>query len=270
MSFDLRSVRSALFLPASNPRAVARAREAGADLVILDLEDAVKVAEKDFARQAVVEALAEPWAVPVAVRLNAAASEWYEADVEAVCLASPDAVVLPKVEEPMLVERVAQRIGFPVLAMIETPAGVLAAPAIARAAGLTGLIAGTNDLAASLNVPAESRRSSMSVALQTIVLAARAAGVAAIDGVYNRLDDSEGLEHECREGRRLGFDGKSLIHPGQIEACNRAFSPSDEQIERAKRLIEAFDGGAQRFEDEMIEAMHIDEARRVLDRAARV
>ncbi|HVL78405.1 MAG TPA: CoA ester lyase [Sphingomicrobium sp.] len=270
MIIDLFSVRSALFLPASNPRAIAKARTLDADLVILDLEDAVKAGDKEAARQAVVDALAQGWPMPVAVRVNAAGGQWYEADAEALCDAAADAVVIPKVEEPMLVERVAERWGKPVLAMIETARGVLFAPQIAEAHGIAGLVAGTNDLAASLRVPGEGSRASLSVALQTIVISARAAGVAAFDGVFNKLGDSDGLAAECEEGRRLGFDGKSLIHPDQIDPCNRAFSPSPVEVDRARRLVAAFDGGAQRFEDEMIEAMHLEQARRVLKRAARV
>ncbi len=270
MTLDLFSVRSALFLPASNPRAVAKARTLEPDLVIFDLEDAVKADDKHAARQAAIEALAKPWPMPVAVRVNAAGSFWYEADAQAVGATAADAIVLPKVEEPILVERVAERSGKPVLAMIETARGVLAAPAIAEAHGIAGLIAGTNDLAASLRLPAEGVRASLSLALQTIVLCARATGLAAFDGVFNRLNDPDGFAAECEEGRQLGFDGKTLIHPSQIEPCNRAFSPSPAEVDQARRLVAAFDGGVQRHEDEMIEAMHLDAARRVLTRAARV
>jgi citrate lyase subunit beta/citryl-CoA lyase len=149
--------------------------------------------------------------------------------------------------------------------MIETAAGVLAAPEISSQAG--GLIAGTNDLRADLRLPLDATREPISTALQMIILAARASGVAAFDGVFNNLEDSDGFLKEAEEGRRLGFDGKSLIHPNQIEACHRAFAPSSTEIERAKALVEAFQGGAERFGNEMIERMHVDAAQRVLARA---
>jgi citrate lyase subunit beta/citryl-CoA lyase len=149
--------------------------------------------------------------------------------------------------------------------MVETAAGVLASPEIARESA--ALIAGTNDLRADLRIPAGSDRSSLSVALQTVVLAGRAAGIPVFDGVFNDLDNLEGFESECAEGRSLGFDGKTLIHPKQIDACNRAFSPTEEEIARARQLVEAFGGGAQRFGGEMIERMHVEAAQRLLDRA---
>jgi citrate lyase subunit beta/citryl-CoA lyase len=163
------------------------------------------------------------------------------------------------------VHGVAEAVNKPVLAMIETAAGVLAA---AQIAGTTaGLIAGTNDLRADLRLPLDATRDPISASLQMIVLAARAAGVAAFDGVFNGLDDPDGFLEEAQEGRRLGFDGKSLIHPNQIEPCHRAFAPSAGEIERAKALVEAFQGGAERFGDEMIERMHLEAAERVLERA---
>jgi citrate lyase subunit beta/citryl-CoA lyase len=164
-----------------------------------------------------------------------------------------------------LVHGVAEAVDKPVLAMIETAAGVLAAAQIAGASA--GLIAGTNDLRSDLRLPLDASREPISASLQMIVLAARAAGVAAFDGVFNRLDDPDAFLREAEEGRRLGFDGKSLIHPNQIEPCHRAFSPSDAEVERAKALVEAFQGGAERFGDEMIERMHVEAARRVLERA---
>jgi citrate lyase subunit beta/citryl-CoA lyase len=149
--------------------------------------------------------------------------------------------------------------------MIETAAGVLAAPAIAHE--VSALIAGTNDLSADLRLPAGAGRPPLQMALQTVVVSARAAGIAAFDGVYNQLTDLEGFGAEAEEGRRLGFDGKSLIHPDQIDPCNRAFGPTDAEVERARKLVEAFSGGAERFEDQMIERMHVEAARRTLERA---
>jgi citrate lyase beta subunit len=160
---------------------------------------------------------------------------------------------------------VGETVRKPVLAMIETAAGVLAAAEIAQVCA--ALIAGTNDLRADLRLPLDADRTPVSTALQMIVLAARAAGIACFDGVFNGLEDTEGLTREAEEGRRLGFDGKSLIHPNQIEPCHRAFAPSAAEVERARALVEAFHGGAERFGNEMIERMHVEAAQRVLERA---
>jgi citrate lyase subunit beta/citryl-CoA lyase len=263
---DLFAVRSILFLPASNPRAIAKARESAADLVVLDLEDAVKPGDKDSARRAAVEAAATPWPMPLAIRVNAVGAHWHAEDVPAVAASGADFLVVPRAQSPAAIADVARATGKPVLAMIETAAGVLAAGAIGPET--TGLIAGTNDLRADLRLPLDANREPISTALQTIVLAARAAGVAVFDGVFNGLDDKDGFLREAEEGRRLGFDGKSLIHPNQIEPCHEAFAPSGAEVERARALIGAFDGGAERFRDEMIERMHVEAARRVLARAA--
>jgi citrate lyase subunit beta/citryl-CoA lyase len=265
MMTDLFAVRSVLFLPASNPRAIARARKAGADLVVLDLEDAVKPGDKEAARAAAVEAAADRWPVPVAIRVNGVGTEWHSLDVDSVARSDADFAVLPRAISGHLVGNVADALGKPVLAMVETAAGVLSAADIAAASA--GLIAGTNDLRADLRLPLDSGRQAVSAALQMVVLAARATGIAVFDGVYNRLDDPEGFLGEAREGRTLGFDGKSLIHPNQIEPCHQAFAPTADEVERAGRLVAAFDGGAARFEDAMIERMHVEQARRVLARA---
>jgi citrate lyase subunit beta/citryl-CoA lyase len=263
---DLFAVRSVLFLPASNPRAIARAREAGADLVVLDLEDAVKPADKRQAREAAVEAVASQWPMPVAIRVNGVGTEWHSLDVDAAARSEADLVVVPRAISAHLVHGVAEAVSKPVLAMIETAAGVLAAAQIADASA--ALIAGTNDLRADLRLPLDSSREPISASLQMIVLAARAAGIAAFDGVFNGLDDAEGFRAEAEEGRRLGFDGKSLIHPNQIEPCHVAFAPSPAELQRARALVDAFAGGAERFGDEMIERMHVEAARRMLARAA--
>ena len=264
-AFDLFAVRSLLFLPASNPRAIAKARQAGADLVILDLEDAVKTGDKKAARKAAVEAAADQWPVPLAIRINAVGSEWHSLDLDAVARSRADLVVLPRAISAHLAHGVAEAAGKPVLAMIETAAGVLAAPEIA--AETAGLIAGTNDLRADLRLPLDATREPISASLQLIVLAARAAGVPVFDGVFNNLEDSDGFLREAADGRRLGFDGKSLIHPKQIEPCHRAFAPSAAELERARALVDAFQGGAERFGDEMIERMHVEAAERLLARA---
>ena len=265
MDLDLFGTRSLLFLPASNPRAIAKARDAGADFVILDLEDAVKPTDKDAARDAAVAAVAESWPVPVAIRINGLASDWHLADVEAAANSAAGFVVLPRCAGADEARLVGEMTSKPVLAMVETAAGVLAAPAIASE--VVGLIAGTNDLAADLHLPADAGRGPLQTALQSIVLAARAAGVAAFDGVFNRLDDADGLEAECRDSRRLGFDGKSLIHPAQIAPCHQAFAPSEAELDRARRLVAAATGGAERFENAMIERMHVESAERLLARS---
>ncbi|MGE5563769.1 MAG: HpcH/HpaI aldolase/citrate lyase family protein [Bacillota bacterium] len=263
---DLFAVRSVLFLPASNPRAIAKAREAGADLVVLDLEDAVKPEDKDLARSAAVEAVAAPWPMRVAIRVNGAGTQWHSLDLDAVASSRADLAVIPRAASAHLVHDMAETVSKPVLAMIETAAGVLAASEIAQASA--GLIAGTNDLRADLRLPLDATREPISAALQMIVLAARAAGVAVFDGVFNNLEDRDGFLREAQDGRRLGFDGKSLIHPNQIAPCHRAFAPSEAEVERARALVEAFHGGAERFGNEMIERMHVEAAQRVLARAA--
>lgn len=262
---DLFAVRSVLFLPASNPRAIAKARDSGADLVVLDLEDAVKPADKESAREAAVDAVAPEWPMPVAIRINGAGTEWHSLDIDAVATSAADVVVVPRASSAHLVRGVATAVAKPVLAMIETAAGVLAAAEIA--AETAGLIAGTNDLRADLRLPLDATREPISTALQWIVLTARAAGVAVFDGVFNGLDDADGFMAEARDGRRLGFDGKSLIHPNQIEPCHRAFAPTAPELERARQLVQAFEGGAERMGEEMIERMHVEAAQRILERA---
>jgi (3S)-malyl-CoA thioesterase len=261
--------RTALFLPASNPRAIEKARGLSADLVILDLEDAVKGADKRTARLAAAEAVAQGFGPRLAaIRLNGIEAGEHLEDVAAIAASRADFAVLPKAERAADVAQVAKALGKPLLAMIETPLGVLAAADIAAVPGVSGLIAGTNDLAASLRLPPSSGRAQMSVALQTIVLAARANAVWALDGVFNRLDDPEGLAAECAEGRALGFDGKSLIHPNQIEIATTAFGPSAQEVEEARALVAAARGGAERYQGRMIETMHVDQARALLDRAS--
>lgn len=260
--------RSLLFLPASNPRAIEKARSLAADMVILDLEDAVKEDDKEAAREAAISATVEGFGErKVAVRLNALETPHFGLDVVAVRQCAVDYIVLAKVESPKQVHDATQLTSKPVLAMIETPQGVIDAAAIAGVAD--GLIAGVNDLAATLRIPKGSGRSGLSYALQRIVLSARAAGIAAFDGVYNRLESDEGLALECAEGRAFGFDGKSVIHPSQIDVVNRAFSPSDAELEVARRLVEAASGGAERHDGQMIEQMHVDQAKAMLARAER-
>jgi len=260
----LRLVRTLLFLPASNPRAIEKARGLGADMVVLDLEDAVKPEDKAAARAAAVEAVEAGFPMPVAIRINSD-DRWWAEDVAAAKASAADYVIVPMTRGHDDVAKAREATGKPVLAMVETARGVLAAPAIAEVA--EALIAGTNDLAADLGLRPGGARGALATALQSILLAARAAGKAAFDGVCNKLDDPAGLEAECREGRAFGFDGKSLIHPGQIDIANRLFGPSEEEAEAARRLIAAATGGAERHEGEMIERMHVEQARFLLARA---
>lgn len=264
----LRHCRSLLFVPASNAKAMAKARDLAADMIILDLEDSVPEPDKAAAREAAIEAAAQGYgARPLAIRVNATDTPHYGEDVVAVRRAAAHYVVLAKAERPKQVADAAWLIGKPVLAMIETPRGVIDAADIAPATH--GLIAGTNDLAASLGVPPGAGRSGLGYALQRVVVAARAAGVAAFDGVYNKLEADDGLSSECEEGRRFGFDGKSVIHPAQIEAVNRAFGPTDAELEEAERLIAAATGGAERHEGRMIETLHVEQARTLIAKGRR-
>jgi (3S)-malyl-CoA thioesterase len=265
---NLRHIRTLLFLPASNPRAIEKARTLPADMIVLDLEDAVKPEDKARGREAAVAAVAEGFGGrPVAIRVNGQGTPWYGEDVVALRSSRAQFAILPKAERAVQLQDLIRLVERPVLAMIETARGVLA---VRELAPLTSaLIAGTNDLSADLGIPPGEGRAGLSVSLQRIVLAARAEGIAAFDGVYNRLEDDEGLAAQCREGRAYGFDGKSLIHPSQIDTANRLFGPSDEELDAAARLVEAATGGAERFEGRMIESLHVEQARAVLAKGRR-
>lgn len=265
---NLRLCRSLLFVPAANPRAIEKARELEADMIILDLEDSVKEEDKAAAREAATAAAVQGFGGrPTAIRVSPTASRHYGSDVVAVRRSPVDYVVVAKTESAKQAADAAWLVGKPVLAMIETPKGVIDAAAIAPAT--RGLIAGTNDLAAALGVPPESGRHGLVYALQRIVLAARAAGAAAFDGVYNKLEADDGLRAECEEGRLFGFDGKSVIHPNQLAAVNQAFAPSQAELEAAQALIAAATGGAQRHQGRMIETLHVEQARGLLAKARR-
>jgi len=261
--------RTALFLPASNPRAIEKARGLSADMVILDLEDAVKAEDKEAAREAAktVEGFGDRL---FGIRVNAEDSEHWKNDLKAVKKSAATHVIVPKVEKPETVVYAALYSGRPVLAMIETAAGVMNVGPIASATGwglkMAGLIAGTNDLAASLRLPPAAGRAQMQLALQLIVLAARGREIWALDGVFNKLDDADGLAAEAAEGRLLGFDGKSLIHPNQIDVVRAAFDPSPAELDDARALIAAASGGAERYRDQMIEDMHVEQAKLLLAR----
>jgi citrate lyase subunit beta/citryl-CoA lyase len=265
---NLRTCRSLLFLPASNPRAIEKARTLPADLIILDLEDAVREEEKADARRLLVEATRESFGNrPVAVRVNPSGSRHYGEDVTAVRHAEVDYIVLSKAESAKDAHDAGWLMTRPVLAMIETPRAVIGAASIAPSAA--GLIAGTNDLSAALGLPQQQAREGLLFALQRIVLAARASGIPVFDGVYNGLEADAGLEAECRQGRAWGFDGKSVIHPSQIETANRLFGPTDAELAEARRIVAAATGGAERHEGRMIEAMHVETAHRLIARARR-
>lgn len=260
--------RSLLFVPASNARALDKARQLDADMIVIDLEDSVRDEDKPAARDAAAAAVSEGFGGrPLAIRVNPTSSAHYGADVVAVRRAPVDFVVLSKTESAKQAHDVTWLLGKPVLAMIETPRGVIDAAAIAPAT--RGLIAGTNDLSAALGLPPQVDRRGLVYALQRIVLAARSAGVAAFDGVYNRLEADGGLEAECEEGRLYGFDGKSVIHPSQIDVVNRAFAPSEAELEAAQALIAAATGGAERHQGRMIETLHVEQARGLLAKARR-
>lgn len=266
----LRLVRTMLFVPASRPRAIEKARTLDCDFIILDLEDSVLPEDRERARQAAVEAVRAGFdGRPCAIRINAEGRADHGLDMVAVRTAQPPYVIVPKVMNPRQAHDVHLVTQRQAIAMIESPSGIVNAQAIAREPGVVALMAGTNDLRRGLGVPPDAPRSSFSFALQSIILAARSAGVAAFDGVYNNLEDPAGLAQECEEGRQMGFDGKSIIHPSHIEIANKAFSPSGPAVEQARALIEAFTGGAQRYDDRMIEAMHVEEAKAIIERAER-
>ncbi len=266
----IRPRRSVLFVPGSNARALEKARGLDCDVVALDLEDAVAPDAKAAARSAVC-ALISARAFgnrEVAVRINDLSSACGAADLAAVSAAKPDAIILPKVGD---VGEIAQGVhaAWPVSvwAMIETPAGVLNAAAIAGA-GPQCLILGSNDLIKQMRGRPMPGRENLMAAMSAIVLAARAAGISAIDGTHNALDDAAGLTAACQQGRSFGFDGKTLIHPGQIGAANRAFAPSAAEIAQAEAIVAAFaaepDKNVLALDGHMVERLHADEAMSLL------
>lgn len=270
--------RSVLYLPASNARAIEKARGLNADAVILDLEDAVAPEAKADARQAAVAALSAGGFGPrVGVRINGLDTPWGADDLAALAVAAPAFVVAPKIESPEAVRDLAARLpaGVGLWIMIETPLSVLRLDAIAGAgAPLEALMLGTNDLADQLNLIPGPDREPLKPWLAAVVAAARGHGLLAIDGVLNVTDDADRLRTECLQGRAFGFDGKSLIHPAQIDAANAAFSPSLEEVARAREIVAAFAApeaagkGAIRLGSRMVERLHLEAARRLLARHA--
>jgi citrate lyase subunit beta/citryl-CoA lyase len=266
-------LRSALFMPASNMRAIVKARGLDCDAVILDLEDSVAPEQKAAARDQAIVAAAEGGfgARRLVLRVNGLDTQWGEADLAAAADAGFDAVLLPKVSAPgdLALAR-AQLGGVPLWAMIETCAAMLALPAIVAAPGLACLVAGTNDLAKEMRCTPGADRLPLLPHLTAIVTAARAHGLIALDGVSNVLADTPELAAECAQGAAFGFDGKTLIHPAQIAPANRAFAPSAARVAWAQAVIAAFAlpenaaKGAIRVEGEMVERLHLDEAERVV------
>jgi (3S)-malyl-CoA thioesterase len=260
----LKFVRSALYVPGSNARALEKARSLDADMLIIDLEDAVPDDAKDSARAAALAyAAAGVDGKIIAIRANATDSRYHAADMAALKGCAADLVVLPKIEGAVVLPD----IGLPLLAMIETPAGLYAAREIAAQASVAGLIAGTNDIAAETGIRPGPMREGLELALQMIVLAASAAGKPRFDGVCNRLDDMDGFDTECRQGATYGFTGKTLIHPNQIAIANRAFGADTAAVAEANALIAASRGGAQRFKGRMIESMHVEQAKLTIERS---
>lgn len=267
----LRHARSLLFLPASNQRAIAKARTLPCDMVILDLEDAVPEDRKEEALANAVEAVGEGFGRRLsAVRINVEGTRWHGPEMVALKASAADYVVLPKVEDARQVKDVFSVCQKPVIAMIESAAGLLAAQGIAASEGCAALFMGNNDLRQDLGIPPSAGREGLSLALQSAILAARAARIAVFDGVFNRLDDEAGFEAECAAGHAIGFDGKTLIHPSQVPVANQVFGPDPQAVADARRLIEAATGGAERFEGRMVESMHVEEAKALIARAEAV
>ncbi len=281
---SIRPRRSVLYMPGSNARAIEKARTLAADAVILDLEDSVAPDAKAAARRQVTDAVSAGGfgAREVVVRINGLDTQWWLDDLNAVGKAKPDAVLVPKVSSPKHLEDVAERLvdisadqKIRVWAMMETPLAMLNARDIAAAATdvetrLAAFVMGTNDLAKETRAKIAPGRAAMLPWLMNCVAAARAFGLDILDGVYNDLADAEGFSRECAQARDMGFDGKTLIHPNQINPCNAAFSPSAEDVAQAKNIIAAFelpenrDKGVVQLDGRMVERLHADMARRTV------
>jgi citrate lyase subunit beta/citryl-CoA lyase len=277
--------RSFLYMPGSNARAVEKARTLPADGVILDLEDAVAPEAKEQARQQVVNAVKAGGfgGREVFIRINALDTPWHADDLSAAAHAGPDGILVPKVGKVETLERVGQRLldmkcdlRTRVWAMIETPEAIfninaLAAEAHDSETRLAGFVMGTNDLAKETRARLIPGRAPMLSWLARCLLAAHAHGIEILDGVYNDLSDAPGFEAECAQGRDMGFDGKTLIHPNQIEPCNRIFSPSADEVAQARKFIAAFElpenrgKGVAQVDGRMVERMHAEMARRTVE-----
>ena len=279
----VRPRRSVLYIPGSNTRALEKARELPADGLILDLEDAVAPEAKAQSRDAVVQALHRGFSDrEVLVRINGLDTRWWVEDIDAAASARPDAVLVPKVSSPRELQDLAARLvdmgtdpHVRVWAMMETPLAMLnvgdvAAAALDSETRLVGFVMGTNDLAKDTRARLVPGRAPMVPWLMSCVAAARAYGLDILDGVYNDIDNVEGFVEECRQARDLGFDGKTLIHPRQIEPCNQAFSPTAEEVEAARKIIAAFDlpenenKAVIQVDGRMVERLHAEMARRTV------
>ena len=280
----LRPRRSLLYMPGSNARALEKAKTLAADGVIFDLEDSVAPDAKEAARDQVAAAVKAGGfgAREVFIRVNGVDTPWHADDLAAAAQAAPDAVLVPKVQDPDTLELIGRRLldmgtehKTRVWAMIETPLAIfnilsIAAEARDSESRLSGFVMGTNDLAKDTRARLVPGRAPMLAWLSTAVAAARIHGIDIIDGVYNDIGNAEGFEAECRQGVELGFDGKTLIHPNQIEPCNAAFSPSAAEVEWARKMIAEFDKpenkskGVVSIDGRMVERLHADMARRTV------
>ena len=279
----VRPRRSVLYMPGSNPRALEKARELPADVLILDLEDAVAPETKLQARDAVVKAIQQGFGDrEVLVRINGLDTRWWVEDIDAAASARPDAVLVPKVSSPRQLQDLAARLvdmgtdpHVRVWAMMETPLAMLNVRDIAAAAldsetRLAGFVMGTNDLAKDTRARLVPGRAPMLPWLMNCLAAARAYGLDILDGVYNDIGDAAGFAAECRQARDLGFDGKTLIHPRQIDPCNEAFSPTPEEVDVARKVMAAFDlpenenKGVLQIDGRMVERLHAEMARRTV------
>lgn len=273
-----------LYMPGANTRALDKGRSIPADAIILDLEDAVSPDAKDQARQNVVDATNEGGygKRELLLRTNGLSTPWGYNDIVAAAKAKVDAVLIPKVDSAdmvLQVQAILEANGAPddlkIWCMIETPRGVLNADEIAGSTPrLGGFVMGTNDLAKELHCAHTPLRLPMLTALSQCLLAARANGIAILDGVYMDLNDADGFRESCQQGKEFGFDGKTLIHPKQVEPCNEVFAPSDEEIEHAKRVIAAFDEalaqgkGVATLDGKLIENLHVAMAHELVKSAA--
>ncbi|KKM19805.1 hypothetical protein LCGC14_1651890 [marine sediment metagenome] len=285
MDHNLRPWRSVLYIPGSKERALDKARGLPVDAIIFDLEDAVAPDAKAEARRTLAQALRQGGygARALMVRINALDTAWGRDDLTEIMATGPEAILLPKVDSPADIEELAALLDAEpacrdtaIWAMMESPAGILNAASIARAPRLAGFIIGTNDLAKDLGCRNRADRMPLMGALQTCLLAARAAGIICVDGVYNRFKDEDGLRVEADQGRDLGMDGKSLIHPAQVAIANSTFAPDTDELELAARQIEAFEAaeaegkGIAVLDGQIVENLHVATARAVLARAERI
>jgi (3S)-malyl-CoA thioesterase len=277
---DIRPYRSVLYIPGSKDRALEKARDLPVDAIIFDLEDAVTPDAKVEARATLAQALAVGGygdKVKI-IRINGLDTEWGAGDVAALRDAGADVILLPKVNTADDVQALSDLLGngTPIWAMIETPLAILNAGAIAAHPQLSGFVAGTNDLAKELNCRYRPDRLPLQMALQTMLMAARAHGVIAIDGVYNQFKDEDGLRAECEQGRDLGFDGKTLIHPAQVDITNAVFAPSEAEVDLARRQIAAFEEvqangqGVAVVDGKIVENLHVETAKKILAMASAI